>query len=204
MGRELAKVKRDDLFAGTPPLESLKAVISKCASRQDGRHPFRLLSVDVKRAYFYAPATRPLFIQIPAEDRQPGDEGHVAQRNVSLYGTRDAAQNWTRTYTEFLVAVGFRVGKGCACNFYHTGKDITLTVHGDDFTAAGSTKELEWLLVKFLAKFEITSHILGPEQGQEGEIRILNRVIRWEDNGIVTNLTKGTQTSLSAKWAWRL
>ena len=54
VGRELAKVKRDDLFAGTPPLESLKAVISKCASRQDGRRPFRLLSVDVKRAYFYA------------------------------------------------------------------------------------------------------------------------------------------------------
>ena len=116
VGRELAKVKRDDLFAGTPPLESLKAVISKCASRQDGRRPFRLLSVDVNRAYFYAPATRPVFIQIPAEDRQPEDEGYVAQLNVSLYGTRDAAQNLTKTYTEFLVGIGFKVGKGCACN----------------------------------------------------------------------------------------
>ena len=142
VGRELATVKRDDLFAGTPPLESLKAVISKCASRQDGRHPFRLLSVDVKRAYFYAPATRLLFIQIPAEDRQPGDEGYVAQLNVSFYGTRDAAQNWTKTYTDFLVGIGFKVGKGCACNFCHPARDVTLTVHGDDFTAAGATKEL--------------------------------------------------------------
>ena len=75
VGRELARQKRDDLFAGTPPLESMKAVISKCASRQDGKHPFRLLSVDVKMAYFYAPATRPLFINIPAEDREARDEG---------------------------------------------------------------------------------------------------------------------------------
>ena len=184
VGRELAREKRDDLFAGTPPLESLKAVISKCASRQGGKHPFRLLSVDVKRAYFYAPATRPLFIHIPAEDREEGDEGYVAQLNVSFYGTRDAPQNWTKTYTDFLVKIGFKVGKGCACNFHHPSRDITLTVHGDDFTAAGSTKELEWLRAQFEARFEITSHVLGPEKGQEGEIRILNRVIRWEEHGI--------------------
>ena len=55
--------------------------------------PHRILAVDVKRAYSYAPAKMPLFIELPVEDRLPGDEGSVAQLNLSLYGTRDAAQN---------------------------------------------------------------------------------------------------------------
>ena len=103
VGREIAKDKRDDLFAATPPLESLKAIISICASHQVGGSPYRVMAVDVKRAYFYAPATRPIFIHIPAEDREPGDEGKVAQLNLSLYGTRDAAFNWTKTYTKSLL-----------------------------------------------------------------------------------------------------
>ena len=59
------------------------------------------MAVDVKRAYFYAPATRDLFIRIPKEDKEEGDEGMVAKLRLSLYGTRDAALNWTNTYTEF-------------------------------------------------------------------------------------------------------
>ena len=41
------------------------------------------------RAYFYAPARRPLFILIPAEHRELGDEKRVAQLNLILYGSRD-------------------------------------------------------------------------------------------------------------------
>ena len=60
------------------------------------------MAVDVKRAYFYAQATRPIFIHIPAEDRNPEDAGYVARLNRSLYGIRDAAQNWANTLTQFL------------------------------------------------------------------------------------------------------
>ena len=41
VGREIAKDKRDDLFAAIPPLESLKAILSICASHQDGGSPRR-------------------------------------------------------------------------------------------------------------------------------------------------------------------
>ena len=54
VGREKAKDKRDDLFAATPHLESLKAVLSICASHQVGGSPYRVMALDVKRAYFYA------------------------------------------------------------------------------------------------------------------------------------------------------
>ena len=184
VGREIAWDKRDDLYAATPPLESLKAVLSVCASAQRGPQACRVMAIDVKRAYFYAPATRPLFVKIPKEDWEEGDEDKVAWLQLSLYGTRDAALNWTTTYTDFLVGMGFVKGRGCTCNFHHP-RGLVMTVHGDDFTSAGSTRDLAWLKEQFESKFEITAKVLGPEAGQEREIRVLNRVLRWESAGVV-------------------
>ena len=65
VGREIAHDKRDDLFAATPPLESLRMIVSICSSNQNDINPgnnFIIMSNDVKRAYFYAPATRPIYI----------------------------------------------------------------------------------------------------------------------------------------------
>ena len=50
----------------------------------------KLLFVDVKRAYFYAPSTRSVYVELPPED---ATEGMVGKLNVSMYGTRDAAAN---------------------------------------------------------------------------------------------------------------
>ena len=112
VGRDIKTDNRPDLFAATPPLESLKYVLSLCASTRS----HRILSIDVKRAYFYALAKRALFIVLPAEDRLPGDEDKVGRLNLSLYGTRDAAQNWTQEYTKTIQAAGFNVGKASPCN----------------------------------------------------------------------------------------
>ena len=142
------------------------------------------MAVVVKRAYFYAPATRDLFIKIPKEDKEEGDEGMVAKLRLSVYGARDAALNWMNTYTVFLEELGFTKGKGCTCNFFYP-RGIMMTVHGDDFTSSASTKTLEWLKKKFEAKFEVTAKLLGPEVSQEREIRVLDRVIQWEADGLV-------------------
>ena len=58
VGREIAYDKREHLFAATPPLESLRIIISRCASNQGNRRAelnFIVMSNDVKRAYFEAP-----------------------------------------------------------------------------------------------------------------------------------------------------
>ena len=184
VGREIAKEKRDDLFAATPPLESLKTVLSLCASHQRQKDPWRIMAVDVKRAYFYAPATRPIFIHIPAEDRNSEDAGMVAKLNLSLYGTRDAAQNWAVTLIQFLNERGFVTGRASPCNFHHLERDMVLTVHGDDFTLGGSSASLSWMRKEFEKQWDVTAQILGPDAGQESEVRILNRIIRWTKDGL--------------------
>ena len=148
MGRELALSKRDDIFAATPPLESLRFIASKAARRQNSPDPklnFLVMSNDVRRAYFYAPAKRPIYISIPAEDLENGDEDRVGVLNLSLYGTRDAASNWADAYSSRLVELGFRIGAASPCNFHHAGRDISVTVHGDDFTSCGTAANLKWL-----------------------------------------------------------
>ena len=113
VGREIAHDKRDDLFAATPPLESLRMILSICASNQNSVNAednFIIMSNDVKRAYFYAPTTRPIYIRIPDEDWEPGDDEKVGKLNLPLDGTRDAAKNWAAKFTEVLEGAGFRRG----------------------------------------------------------------------------------------------
>ena len=184
VGREIKTDTRLDLFAATPPLESLRLICSICASNQDRTQPYRIMSIDVRRAYFYAKATRPMYVETPIEDFEPGDEGKVARLNLSLYGTRDAAQNWAKEYTSFLKECGFTIGKVSPCNFSHPEKELALTVHGDDFTVTGPTTSLKWLQKKMEAKYEIKTDMLGPETGMSKEVQILNRTLSWKGSGI--------------------
>ena len=54
-----------------------------------------LLVNNVARAFFEAPATRNVCVEIPKEDKSEADLRHDKVRHLrtSLYGTRDAAMN---------------------------------------------------------------------------------------------------------------
>ena len=90
-----------------------------------------------------------MYIQIPAEDRLAGDEGHVAKFNLSPYGIKDAAKNCAKTYKAFLEQIGFATGLGSTCNFTNRNPLLAMTVHGYDFAASGSDLDLAWLRAQF-------------------------------------------------------
>ena len=95
---------------------------------------------------------------------EPGDEGKVGKLNLSLYGTRDAAQNWADTYTRLLKSLGFKVGMASPCNFHHPTRCIALSVHGDDFTSTGPESSLRWLEAQLRTAYELKTKYLGPER----------------------------------------
>ena len=67
--RWVAKEKRHtrpELNASTPPLEALNEVLSEIVTGERGGTVVAL--VDVRRAYFYAPARRRVFVELPHED----------------------------------------------------------------------------------------------------------------------------------------
>ena len=67
----------------------------------------------------------------------------------------------------------------------HHERGIRFTVHGDDFTSVGPEEDLAWLDEEFKRHFEVKSQILGPEKRHCQQIRVLNRILSWTDEGIV-------------------
>ena len=186
VAQEINRLKQPELFAATPPVEYIRYLLSRCASSQWTKRPTRVMLNDVKKAYFNAPATRRVFVALPDEDRLAGEEGMCALLLKSLYGTRDAAFNWTQAYTAALAKLGFRKGESSPCSFRHDARDICTVVHGDDFISEGPAEELAWLRKGLEKEFEIKTEVLGPDAkaGEVSEVRFLNQAIRWRIEGI--------------------
>ena len=118
----------------------MKLLLSMLASGNKGE---RLMVADVKRAYFHAKSKRTTYVQLPPEDVGPGEENMCGRLNYSMYGTRDAAANWSDEYTQRLIEMGFTVGKATRCVFYHEQRGLRAYVHGEDFVVVGQPVGLE-------------------------------------------------------------
>ena len=62
--------------------------------------------MDVSRAFFYAPAQRELWVELPDEDKTAGADD-VGRLKKAMYGTRDAPMAWSREVEETLLSLGF-------------------------------------------------------------------------------------------------
>ena len=124
VAQEMAVTKQPELFAATPPIEYIRYLASRVASSQWGLKPTRLMVRDVKHAYFYAPATRTVHVQLPDEDRGPGEERMCGLLKKSLYGTRDAAHNWAMAYTAVLDKLGFEKRATSPCSLLQRARGI--------------------------------------------------------------------------------
>jgi hypothetical protein len=169
---------REDLFAATPPLELLKALISKAA----GCKARKILVIDVKKAHLYPLCTQDVYIELPEEaGAGPGVCGKLEHW---LYGFRPAAQAWENHYSRNLEQEGFKRGAASPVSFWNPKTDVSCLVHGDDFTVVGEDKHLdeietrmkEWYEVKIKAR-------LGPGSNDAKEIEVLGRKIRCTAKG---------------------
>ena len=180
VAREFNTSDKPEWYAATPPGETLRIMLSKLASDRKSK----LMYADVSRAYFYAPAVRAVYVQLPAEDRCPGDEGLVGRLKMSMYGTRDAAANWAAEYGATLVAAGYVQGVASPCIFHNAESNTTIMVHGDDFVGVGRTAELSRIRAALEDKYKLKVEMLSGEKSDVREVKILNKIVRWTDRGI--------------------
>ena len=106
VGQEFNTGKNDELYASTPPLEALRFVISSAATWTPCGEQRHVMVNDVRRAYFFAPSSRDIYIELPAEERE-GSRDQLGKLNLSLYGTRDAASNWREHVPRHFEHIGF-------------------------------------------------------------------------------------------------
>ena len=92
-------------------------MISKAANGRKKGVSMMHRYADVSRAYLYAKAERPVYVQLPEEDMAEGDDSQCGELMMSMYGTKDAALNWALEYGDTLRAAGYEQGKANPCLF---------------------------------------------------------------------------------------
>ena len=179
VGKEFKTYEDPALYAATPPSEGLRYLLSYAVTNKMKHR--KIMVNDVSRAFFNAPATRLIYIELPKED--DNGDNMVGRLRMSLYGTRDAALNWQEEVSRHLAALSFRKGRGFPCVFKHISRDLLAIVHGDDYVTVGSDEDLLWMRRKLEEKFEIKTSLVGhgPKDAREG--KVLNRILRATEGG---------------------
>ena len=140
LAQETKHDNRLDLFAATPPSEAKKLLLSWATTEGIGWIVNKPDCIDVSRAYFHAPARRIVYVELPDED---AEEGMVGLLLKSMYGTRDAAQNWNAEYTRFMESIGGTKRELCPCAFERKRRELRVVVRGDDFAVPGCKDKSE-------------------------------------------------------------
>jgi hypothetical protein len=181
--RKKGEKDREDLFAATPPLETIRILLSKAATRRPNKKKKKLMFIDAKKAHINPECKDKVYIKLPEECGV--EMGKCGRLKHWLYGFRPAAQAWENFYAEKLEKVGFQRGEASPVIFRNEEKDMDCVVHGDDFTLCGFDEDLRWLAEEMAKWFEIKVRaILGDDDKDDKEITLLGRIIRWKDWGI--------------------
>jgi hypothetical protein len=87
---------REDLFSATPPIEMMRLMISRQATRrQDGRER-KTMYLDIKKAHLTPKCEQDVYVELPEEAEVAEDE--CGKRVHWLYGCCPAAQSWEEHY----------------------------------------------------------------------------------------------------------
>ena len=56
-------------------------------------------------------------------------------------------------------------------------------VHGDDYCSVGDRRDIEWFRRQLDCRFSIKTTMVGDQEQEEKEVRVLNRFIRYTEHG---------------------
>ena len=145
-----------------------------CGSWKARPGDYRILLLDIKKAFLYGNMSRNVYIELPAED--PMSEGRhlVGKLDKAIYGTRDAPAEWQGELERTMIKLGFRPVVPTPCLYSHSSLNV-LVGHVDDLICVGPRIGLDTFLAKLMSMYDLTSTFLGPGPGEEQEGKFLGR-----------------------------
>ena len=133
---------------------------------------------DISRAHFMPKCQRELYVEIPAEDRGPGEEDYVGRLNRGMYGFRGASNAWMKDWQELHAEGGYQVGVANLALFFNEAEFSRGAVHGDDFYVLGPVAAIDKMKELLGSKYQMReSHRLGFTDGCVREATVLNRIV---------------------------
>ena len=179
--QEIRESHIEAIFAATPPLESVRFLLSLqrtgCERDLKGRRK-KVMFIDIRRAHWCAKIFRLVYVKLPDEAGLP--DGMCGGLNKAMYGCRDAAACWELEITDFFTCCGFAPGLGSPVLFVNQTRDLKVSIHGDDITVLGFEDDLMWLKQKLGERYELKfGGLLGPDTTDVQDVALLNRLIHY-------------------------
>ena len=179
--QEIRQSHIEAVFAATPPLESVRMLLSlqrSCTDLDSKGRRKKVLFVDIRRAHWTARIFRRVYVRLPVEAGNP--EGTCGRLNKAMYGCRDAAACWELEITDFFTTNGFAPGIGSPVLFVNATRDLKVSIHGDDITVLGFEDDLMWLYKQMGTRYEMKfGGLLGPDETDVQNVAILNRLVHY-------------------------
>jgi len=174
---------REDLFSASPPIELIRLMLSRQATRRSDGRERKTMYLYIKKAHLAPKCDQDVYVDLPSEaDVQEDECGKLIHW---LYGCRPAAQAWEEHYSELLVQHGFKRLKSVPVAFSHKEKDLIGVVHGDDFVFSGLDEDLDFALDVLAKTYELKNRgRLGTGPKDVRKIDMLGRLIEITDEGI--------------------
>ena len=106
VAREIRRFGEEPIFAPTPPLESLRTILSLAMTDMPGRPKHvrdpvserrtQISFIDIKRAYLCAKTdpSDPTYVELPKEHPWSADAENCAMLMKHMYGARKAGDGW--------------------------------------------------------------------------------------------------------------
>ena len=174
---------REDLFSATPPIELIRFVLSRQATKRMDGIERKTMFLDVKKAHLAPLCKEDVYVELPEEANV--EEDKCGKLIHWLYGCRQAAQAWEEHYSNLLIENGFTRLKSVPVSFVHRKRDMTGVVHGDDFVWEGRDKDLDWVLAVLEKEYGLKNRgRLGFGPNDVRKIDMLGRIIELTDDGI--------------------
>ena len=184
---------KHEYFSETPDLALVKALIAH-AARLAESEDIVVAVFDVRRAYFYTEEKRDIFVEMPDYVPAEFQATHAGNLRKALHGTRPAAASWGDELRKGLVSCNLTVDTVSRCCFQNELCCVAGTVHGDDIFVTGPRQEKAKMEGNTQKETE-GDQMIGPKPGDQKELRILNRTLRWCKDGLVfaANLRHGRE-----------
>ena len=176
VAKEFNNKKCDDLFAGTPPVEAMRAIISTAASRTT---PKTLMTVDVSRAYMYAKCRSEMYVEVcPEAHEEDGDEKCCWSLERPCTAREVPRRDWQHEIKRRMLSIGYLQGKSNPCLFCNPSSEVACLVHGDDLLAAGEESALKQFKEHLAKEWMIKYTHIGEAEHLGKHMRVLNRIVR--------------------------
>ena len=138
MAREIRTAGQDAIFAPTPPLESLRMILSMGTAKFEGGKGFQPCSdpqsenrtqlpmIDISRAYFNAKTDEEYLTYVECLNEIDASPVMCGLLRRHMYGTHRSAEGWQDESSSTLASRGLLQGSASACVFRHPAKNIAL------------------------------------------------------------------------------